>query len=202
MIGISEHGNRELVERAAKLCPDGSRVVAGSNQSWTLAEAKEDLGALMDLAPHFANEALSANAQMADWEDLAAFTDIPLAGGENIYGSENFRLMAKAGMQLLQPDVAKWGGMTGALDLASSLPKDTPLWPHFMGTAVGQIAALSNSATKGKDSACEADVNGNALRTDLRGDVITVHDACASLPTEPGLVVSPLPDRLEAFADG
>ena len=105
-VGFAEHGNRELVERATNLCPSGSRIMVDSNQSWTLATAMEMLGKLEDLSPFFAEESLPANAPLADWDDLASSTDIPLAGGENIYGVENFCAMANAGLRILQPDVA------------------------------------------------------------------------------------------------
>ena len=201
-VGFAEHGNRELVKRAGMLCPGGSRIMVDSNQSWTLATAREELRKLEDLAPYFAEEPLPANAPLADWEDLASSTDIPLAGGENIYGIENFCAMANVGLRILQPDVAKWGGVTGALDLARAMPQGACLWPHFMGTAVGQVAALSITAVLDGTSSCEVDVNENALRTDLCGDVIMIRNGRVDLPTGPGLVVPPDPGLLATFADG
>ncbi len=200
-IGFAGHGNRELVEQAARLCPSGSRIMVDSNQSWTLATAKETLGELEDLSPFFAEESLPANAPLADWDDLASSTCIPLAGGENIYGIENFCAMANAGLRILQPDVAKWGGVTGALDLARAMPRGTCLWPHFMGSAVGQIAALSITAFLGETSSCEVDVNENALRTELCGNIITVKNGRVNLPSEPGLVKPPVPGRIATFVD-
>ena len=200
-IAFAEHGNRKIVERAAKLCPSGSRIMVDSNQSWTLETAKETLGNLEDLSPYFAEEPLPANAPLADWENLASSTKIPLAGGENIYGIENFCTMANVGLRVLQPDITKWGGVTGALDLVHAMPEGTYLWPHFMGTAVGQIAALSITAVLGETSSCEVDVNENALRTDLCGDVMAVKNGRVNLPSEPGLVIPPILDRLAAFTD-
>ena len=201
-IGFAEHGNLELVERAARLCPSGSRIMVDSNQAWTLATAKEILGRLEDFSPFFAEESLPANAPLADWEHLASSTDIPLAGGENIYGINKFRTMANAGLRILQPDVAKWGGVTGALDLVCAMPRGTYLWPHFMGTAVGQIAALSITAVLGESSSCELDVNENALRTDLCGDIMTIGNGRVNLPSGPGLLAPPVPVRLATLMDG
>lgn len=201
-IGFAEHGNREIVERAARLCPSGSRIMIDSNQSWTLAKAKKTLGKLEDLSPYFAEEPLPANAPLSDWDDLASSTGIPLAGGENIYGIENFCAMANSGLRILQPDVAKWGGVTGALDLVRAMPRGTFLWPHFMGTAVGQIAALSITAVLGETSSCEVDVNENALRTELCGDITAIKNGRVNLPSEPGLVKPPTLGQLAAFMDG
>ena len=201
-IGFEEHGNREIVKRAAGLCPNGSHIMVDSNQSWTLETARSQLGNLEDLSPYFAEEPLPANAPLADWEELASSTDIPLAGGENIYGIDSFCAMANVGLRILQPDVAKWGGVTGALDLARAMPQGACLWPHFMGTAVGQVAALSITAVLAKTSSCEVDVNENTLRTDLCGDIITVRNGRVDLPSGPGLVVPPVPDLLATFMDG
>ena len=200
-IGFAEHGNREIVERAKQLCPDGARVMVDSNQSWTLDEAKETLAALEDLSPYFAEESIPANAAKSDWEELARSTSIPLAGGENIYGVDEFIRMTEAGMAVLQPDVAKWGGVSGALALAEAMPAGTLLWPHFMGTAIGQMAALSIAAAVGDSSACEVDVNNNSLRTELCGDAITIKHGHIALPTSPGLVVPPLERELSRTAD-
>ncbi|MEM9441626.1 MAG: enolase C-terminal domain-like protein, partial [Pseudomonadota bacterium] len=138
-IGFAEHGNTKIVERAAALCPHGARIMVDSNQSWTLDQAKASLHAIEDYNPYFAEEPLPADAPFNDWEELAQSTDIPLAGGENIYGVADFLTMTRAGMQVLQPDVAKWGGVSGALDLAEVVPDGVMIWPHFMGTAVGQM---------------------------------------------------------------
>ncbi|MEM6986637.1 MAG: enolase C-terminal domain-like protein, partial [Pseudomonadota bacterium] len=201
-VGFAEHGNRDIVQRAAALCPDSARVMVDSNESWSLEQAKTALHAIEDLAPYFAEEALRADAPLADWEALAKSTDIPLAGGENIYGIDDFLTMTRAGLRVLQPDVAKWGGVSGALDLASAVPDHVLIWPHFMGTAVGQLAALSVSAALGDASCCEVDVNDNALRTTLCGDAINITAGRVGLPAVPGLVIPPMPDCLDAFANG
>ena len=200
-VGFADHGNTAIVERASQLCPSGTKLMVDSNQSWTLTQAKEMLRSIENFDPFFAEESLRADAPLAEWEDLARATRIPLAGGENIYGIEDFLRMSSAGMRVLQPDVAKWGGVSGALDLAEAVPDDVAIWPHFMGTAVGQIAALSISAASGRSSSCEVDVNENALRTDLCGDVLQIVGGCVQLPDAPGLVVPPSPERLNAFAE-
>lgn len=201
-IGFAAHGNAEIVARASELCPSGARIMVDSNQSWSLTEAKTALSAIEGYDPFFAEEPLRADAPLKEWEALAAATSIPLAGGENIYGVADFLTMSRAGLRVLQPDVAKWGGVSGALALADAVPEGVQIWPHFMGSAVGQMAALSISAAVGQGSACEVDVNANPLRTALCGDAITVRDGAVALPSEPGLVLPPRPESLNLFADG
>ncbi|WP_293444118.1 mandelate racemase/muconate lactonizing enzyme family protein [Planktotalea sp.] len=200
-IGFEEHGNSEIVARAAQLAADGARIMVDSNQSWTLDQAIETLQQIEDYAPYFAEESLRADAPKAEWEALAKTTVIPLAGGENIYGIDEFMAMTNVGMRVLQPDVAKWGGVSGALDLAKAVPDDVLIWPHFMGAAIGQMASLAISAAVGDASFCEIDVNDNALRTDLCGDVVVIKNGRVRLPSEAGLVVPPKPAALKEFAE-
>ncbi|MEM7303037.1 MAG: mandelate racemase/muconate lactonizing enzyme family protein [Pseudomonadota bacterium] len=200
-VGFGSKTDLELVRKAAEFCPSDNHIMIDSNQSWGLKEARHALDQLADLAPFFAEEPLRADANLADWQALAKSTLIPLAGGENIYGQTRFAAFAQSGLRFLQPDVAKWGGVSGALDLAHTLPEHANLWPHFMGTAVGQVASLCIAAAAGPDAVCEMDVNENRLRTDLCGDILQIENGKVLLPTEPGLVVPPLDEQLEAFHD-
>lgn len=200
-IGFTEHGSRELLERACRLCPPEARIMVDSNQSWTLDQAKAKLASMEDLQIFFAEEALPADAAKSDWEELAKSTSIPLAGGENIYGVDEFLRMADAGLKVLQPDVAKWGGISGALAMLEAVPAGVLVWPHFMGTAVGQIAALSVTAAVGDESVCEIDVNDNTLRSSLCGEAIAIADGRVMLPTAPGLVVPPQAGKLEGAVE-
>lgn len=197
-IGFLDDDDRALVDQAASLFPLGTRMMVDSNQMWDLDRAKASLESLEQYDLLFAEESLPANASHNDWEALARSTSIKLAGGENIYGVDNFLAMANVGMQVLQPDVAKWGGITGTLDLAKKLPNDVVLWPHFMGSAVGQMAALSLTAAIGGDSVCEMDVNENSLRTELCGDIMSIKDGHVALIDGIGLICEPLESYLQA----
>jgi L-alanine-DL-glutamate epimerase-like enolase superfamily enzyme len=198
-IGFLSDDDRVLVERAGSLFPRGTRMMVDSNQMWGLEQAKTSLNWLEQYNPLFAEEPMPANTTLTEWEALANATSIPIAGGENIYGVGNFLMMANAGMKVLQPDVAKWGGVSGALELSKVLPEGTVLWPHFMGSAVGQMAALSVTAAIGGDCVCEMDVNSNSLRTQLCGDVMTIKDGSVALASGVGLVAEPVEQHLSAW---
>lgn len=213
-LGFNEQTDIALVARAAALCPPGARIMIDGNQAWDAAEAKQILRRLEEFAIFFAEEPIRADASLNDWRALAHAVSIPLAAGENIYGLDNYLRMASAGLRVLQPDVGKWGGVSGALRLVCALPPGALLWPHFMGGAVGQMAALSVTAAaeslrrseaepSGESgcavAVCEMDVNDNRLRTDLCGDIFAVCNGRVALTREPGLVVPPLPSCLEEF---
>lgn len=199
-VGFGAKADLDFAAKAARICPGGSRLMFDSNQSWKSLDAAAMLSALEDFDPLFVEEPIRADAPPLEWESLATSTKIPLAGGENIYGVDDFLTMANAGIRFLQPDVSKWGGVSGALLLTDTLPDGTNIWPHFMGTAVGQVAALSIAAVAGCNAACEMDVNENRLRTELCGNALEIEDGKVKLPTEPGLVLPPQVRRINEFS--
>lgn len=198
-IGFEVDQDQQFVATADCQKPQDAKLMIDSNQSWDLARAVATLNRLEEFDLLFAEESIRADAPLGDWELLASKTSIPLAGGENLYGVDAFVAMANAGVKFLQPDVAKWGGVSGALALAKAMPRGTRLWPHFMGSEVGQQASLAVSAAVGDGSKCEMDVNENLLRTDLCGHGERVVEGSVSLFSNPGLLAPPLASKLAAF---
>ena len=199
-IGFEAETDIEFVANAARRLPENGHLMIDSNQSWDIVSATVLLQRLEDFDLLFAEEPIRADCPAREWERLTESTSIALAAGENIYGVEQFLEMAEAGVKYLQPDVAKWGGMTGALDLADKIPDSCVLWPHFMGSAVGQQAGLAISAAIGNASKCEMDVNENALRSKLCADVLAIEKGCVALSDAPGLITPPSPDALIQFS--
>lgn len=199
-IGFDEDSDVAFVGAAFEKLPKGARLMIDSNQSWDLAAARRILQRLEAFDLLFAEEPIGADCPLQDWEALAQSTPIALAGGENLYGVAQFVSLANAGMRIAQPDVAKWGGVSGALALARALPKGCKLWPHFMGSAVGQQAGFAISAAVGASSKCELDVNENMLRTDLCLNTAPVINGKITLANTAGLLVPPAQDSLARFA--
>lgn len=199
-IGFDADSDVAFVAEAAHQLPAGARLMIDSNQCWSAEDAVHILQRLEDYDLLFAEEPIRADLDHGAWETLASQTRIPLAGGENLYGIEQFLSMANAGVRVLQPDVAKWGGVTGALDLAEAMPDGCLLWPHFMGSSVGQQAGLAISAAIGEASKCEMDVNENPLRSNLCDGAIDVMNGKVALSNAPGLLSPPADQALHAYA--
>ena len=199
-IGFAANEDLKFVADAASRLPTDSHLMIDSNQSWDLSSAARILERLEEFDLLFAEEPIRADCDAKEWETLASKTDIALAAGENIYGIPRFLEMAEAGVKYLQPDVAKWGGVSGALALAEAMPDGCVLWPHFMGSAVGQQAGLAISAAIGRDSKCEMDVNENALRSHLCGDALHIANGCVTLPKNSGLLLPPSEEALVRYS--
>ncbi len=159
------------------------------NQGWTLEQAREQLPALNRLGLKWIEEPLLCTAPWSDWRTLAALTDIPVSAGENLMGEDRFREAIDSGaISILQPDVAKWGGLSRGLPLAKAI-NDAGLryFPHYLGGGIGLLASGHLLAAVGGDGALEVDANPNPLRTELAGALNRVEQGMVALGDAPGI---------------
>ncbi len=94
---------------------------------------------------------------------------IPLAGGENLRGEAQFDAALAAGaLAIFQPDVAKWGGISGCLPLARRVARGRPaLLPALSRRRHRALASAHLLAAAGGDGLLEIDCNPNPLREGL-----------------------------------
>jgi L-alanine-DL-glutamate epimerase-like enolase superfamily enzyme len=141
-------------------------VAADANQGWDL-DAALDFTAKTTVMPLvWLEEPLRADAAKADWEALAQASPHALAGGENLVGFAEFDAAIKAAnLRVFQPDIIKWGGITGCLRVGRKA-RDAGLryCPHFLGGGIGLQASANLLAAVGGDGLLEVDVNPNPLR--------------------------------------
>ena len=118
---------------------------------------------------------------------------MPLAAGENIASREGFKqVLAEDVLDVVQPDIAKWGGLTrmrwrGARHLKAG----KTFCPHYLGGGIGLLASAHLLAGAGGDGWLEVDVNDNPLRDRFCGAVASVTDGTIVLGEEPGLGFTP-----------
>lgn len=143
---------------------DGEALFADANQAWTLEQALDFLRHAPALG--WLEEPLPADRPAAEWETLSRASSIPLAGGENIAGTAEFEAALTAGhLKVLQPDVAKWGGVSGCIEVARrTVAAGSRYCPHFLGGGIGLLASAHLLAAAGGDGLLELDVNENPLR--------------------------------------
>ena len=176
-------------------------LFADANQAWDLQTAQDFTDRVSHLPLGWLEEPLPADAPLQEWEALAQSTRIPLAGGENITGIDDFAQASTADIfRVLQPDVAKWGGITGCWAVAQSIRKANKRYcPHFLGGGIGLIASAHLLAAAGGDGLLEVDVNPNPLRDafDLWGGAPS--RARLTIPDAPGLGITALPDDIDPY---
>lgn len=194
-IGFGEQ--RDLANLAAMraVIGDGCELMVDANQGWTLDEARHMLPALAPFDLRWLEEPLRADQPWSDWKVLAGATAIPLAAGENVAGGAAFDSAIGAGvLSVLQPDSAKWGGISGNWPvIAAAQAAGLRYCPHYLGAGIGllhsaHLLAASGGASRGT---LEIDANANPLRTALAGPLNTVKDGACRLGETPGIGVVP-----------
>jgi L-alanine-DL-glutamate epimerase-like enolase superfamily enzyme len=185
----------------AGLAP-GERLMADANMGYAPEEAEAVLGELAGSGLHWFEEPVPPGAPASLWQRLAAVArPMPLAGGENLAGLPQFRrAVALGALGVIQPDVAKWGGVTGCLAAARvAREAGRSYCPHFLGAGIGLAASAHLLAAVGGPGMLEIDANDNPLRDALLPAWPRVVEGRVLLPDGPGLGVLPDLAAIEPF---
>lgn len=186
-----------------ELGPDATLMV-DANQAWDLATAIDQARGLAEFRLAWLEEPLAADAGWEQWQTLRRQVPVPLAAGENMAGDAAFdAAMAGGALAVIQPDLAKWGGISRGLPLARRIrAAGLRYCPHFLGGGIGLLASAHLLAAAGGGDLLEIDSNDNPLRTLLMGPLQRVVDGACRLGEEPGLGVVPDLGALRAFEVG
>jgi D-galactarolactone cycloisomerase len=199
-IGFDADKDRGNLRDLRKLAGDGFLAV-DVNQGWSIEAALQLAPALEQFNPVWLEEPLRADRPWSEWRLLQKRLTIPLAGGENIAGRENFATALSEGvLTVLQPDVAKWGGVTGCIAVARDvLASKRHYCPHFLGGGIGLLASAHLLAGSGGGGLLEVDSNDNPLREDFCGTVADIRDGEIVLPETAGLGIEPDVAAIEMY---
>lgn len=131
-----------------------------------------------------------ADRPAEEWLSLALATDVPLAAGENMINAQAFaRAIAKPAFDVIQPDLCKWGGISGVLPVARDIIAAGKRYcPHYLGGGIGLAASAHVLAAVGGDGMLEIDSNDNPLRHEIFGPPIV--EGRLKLSDMPGLGVT------------
>jgi len=174
----------------------GERLMVDANQGWDLPEARRAVPRLGAYGLGFIEEPIQADRPAAEWAELAMLSPVPLAGGENVMGFEGFAaLIGNGNHGVVQPDMLKWGGVTGAYAVARrAVAAGRSYCPHWLGSGIGLLAAAQVLAAAGGPGMLEHDVMENPLREALGQPFPRVRDGMFTLPETPGIGVEPALD--------
>lgn len=170
-----------------------SALMIDPNQAWTLTEALEHAREFAAFGLTWIEEPIAADRPLAEWQRVAAESPIALAAGENIGRHDDFAVFVdNAILRFVQPDVAKWGGVSGCLTVArTALDAGAIYCPHFLGGGIGLLTSAHLLAAAGGEGYLEVDTNPNELRETLVAGVLTVKDGGAALSEDPGIGIAP-----------
>lgn len=192
-IGFGREQDEANIRAALGSLLPGERLAADANQAWTLEQALEALPRLRRYPLLWVEEPLACDRPAAEWAALAAAGRFTLAAGENIRGEAAFDgAIAAASVRVVQPDVCKWGGLTGCLRVArAALAAGLHYCPHYLGGGIGLLASAHLLAAVGGDGLLEVDCNPNPLRELLAAPFPRLRDGRFLLSDAPGLGVAP-----------
>ncbi|MGY4625618.1 mandelate racemase/muconate lactonizing enzyme family protein [Bradyrhizobium sp. USDA 4486] len=168
-------------------------LAADANQGWSVAQALAILPRLATFDLRWLEEPIRADRPREEWRRLRVVAKMPIAAGENISSVEGFKLvLAEDVLGVVQPDVAKWGGLSACAGLARDVLKSGKTFcPHYLGGGIGLLASAHLLAGVGGDGWLEVDINDNPLRDLFCGPVADVTDGTIILGEEPGLGFTP-----------
>ena len=184
---------REAVGKDAVLTCD-------ANQALSVDAAIAFARAVGPIGLQWFEEAIRVDAPAADWRALAEASPVPLAGGENFQGSQFDDAIADNVLQVIQPDVTKWGGITGNFQVAkATVAAGKRYCPHFFGGGVSILSSLQLLCAAGGTGLLEFDCHPNAGRELVVGDLLPVADGQVPVPTGAGLGATPDTVRLDQY---
>ena len=166
--------------------------MADANQAWNIDAAVEFVQKAQDIPLAWLEEPIPADRSHEEWQTIAKQSPIPIGAGENIRG-DDFRVKIKHGyLEVLQPDICKWGGISGNLPIVKAILESGKRYcPHYLGGGIGLIASAHLLAAVGGDGALEVDFNDNLLREGLAQPYPAFADGIFRLSDSPGLGVEP-----------
>lgn len=199
-IGFNEGLDTENLSNIRKLIPDHLLMV-DANQAWDLPTATQRIKALENFNLNWIEEPIRADSPISDWQELANNPRVRLAAGENMVGEKSFdEAIASKAFRVIQPDIAKWGGISACLPIIKKLNQSgIEYCPHYLGGGIGLMASAHLLAASSSTGMLEIDSNLNPLRSLLTPSLNQVSDGRVTLSDKPGIGIDPDLDALSQF---
>ncbi|OZI29972.1 hypothetical protein CAL29_17985 [Bordetella genomosp. 10] len=188
--GFQEDSALDDLERTVSMLAGDEIAMIDANCGWDPAAAHRALARIRSLPLQWTEEPIGCERAPEEWRALRAASAHPFAGGENLLGLDAFRA-AFDWLDVIQPDLGKWGGVSRVLPLAREvLERGLRYCPHAFGSNVGLALAAHVLCAAGGDGLLEMDANPNPLRT-LSGAFALPEDGYLTPSGKPGIGVDP-----------
>ena len=141
-------------------------LMVDANQAWDIETTARMAERMHGFRLDWLEEPVVADTPWWVWQDIAANSPIPLAAGENLRELSSFDEAIRCrALAVIQPDIAKWGGVSGCLQVArNTISAGLRYCPHYLGGGIGLLASAHLLAAVGGDGFLEIDANPNPLR--------------------------------------
>jgi L-alanine-DL-glutamate epimerase-like enolase superfamily enzyme len=199
--GFKEDKALDDLERTVSGLAHGESAMIDANCGWDLASAQRALARIDGLPLQWVEEPIGPERPDMEWRALRDGSAHRLAGGENLLTLGAFR-GAFDWLDVIQPDLGKWGGISKVLPLArEALARGRRYCPHAFGSHIGAALAAHVLCAAGGDGVLELDANPNPLRTLATPAFPVPVDGYITLSDAPGLGIDADPQALRAYAE-
>lgn len=110
--------NVEAVARARELLGAEATLAVDCYMGWDVPYTRKMAEELASYGVAWIEEPVHPT-DFESYQRLAETIEVPLSGGEHLYDPADFRRLIDAGVDLVQPDLQRVGGITVALDIAA-----------------------------------------------------------------------------------
>jgi L-rhamnonate dehydratase len=191
-----------LVEAARETLGDERDLMvdAGWRHRRTLKDAIQLVDALEPSRPYWIEEPCFPE-DYDTYRRLGESVSTRIAAGEAEATAWSFRHLAGAGIDVLQPDLSRCGGLTIARRIAYLADElNLMICPHAWGSDLLTAATLHFIAFLPRETFLEFNTSSDPLSRSLVADPLRLEDGIVRLPTGPGLGVVPDMEQIRALA--
>ena len=200
-IGFGAETDRKNLRTLRAGMKAGERLFVDANQCWSLEEARAAIPMLLEAGVEWFEEPMVASTPAEQWRTLAAECPIPLAGGENILDPDGL-VECVDWFGYVQPDIGKWGGVDGCLDIArKTVAAGKTYCPHWLSGGIGLLHSAHILAAAGGAGLLEVDTNPNPLRTEVIKALPGIKDGAFQLGDAPGIGIEPPVDDMRQWLE-
>jgi L-alanine-DL-glutamate epimerase-like enolase superfamily enzyme len=191
-LGDTPRRDLERVAAVRQALGDELVILTDANTGYTVADARAAIPGLDAHGVGWLEEPFPAHDHRS-YALAATFGRVPLAAGENHYTRFEFtRVIEDRVITILQPDLAKTGGITEGLRIAALASAwKLPIHPHTSMTGLSMAASIHFLAAIENGGYFEADVSrGNRFRDELTSAPYALdRDGCVRPLEAPGIGV-------------
>ncbi len=178
-----------------------AEVMIDIGHGYSLKQAMQAAREFEDIGIFWMEEPLPPE-DVEGYRRLCDSTSLRIAAGEQDSGRWAFRrLIWEAGLDVIQPDISRVGGLTEAKRIAYMAHEANRLCvPHAFRTGILVAACLHLIAAIPNSAFLEFSVTESALRRELVTTPFKVVNGRVAVPTQPGLGIEINPETVEKYS--
>lgn len=198
-LGQSEAGDLALVRAARRGLGDDVDLMIDAGLAYDASTAIRRAQQFAEYQPLWLEEPLHPD-DLEGYARLAAQSPIRIAAGEQETTLRGFEALLDAGVAVVQPDVARVGGPSKALEIGRLAARRHRMCVnHSYKTGISIAASLHFLAALPNSSLLEYCVEQGALRQTLTRQTFPVVDGYVDVPQAPGLGIELNDDVLQRY---